>query len=197
MRCKSSPPSLAPSPSFPLPCLLWEGGGRILLFPWFARFALCSNSFLSLSVITAVLTYLAGVVNVFDRHGAPHGSFALPTQTAPSALDWDSEGEVLAVAASTSSNSGGGSVVVLLWHLASQATQTLETNLRGVSFMAWARRGPHLAVGDSRGNLLLYNKQSRRKVPVLGKHARAILCGGWSLDNRLALGSADNTLSIR
>ena len=49
---------------------------------------------------------------------------------------------------------------------------------------------------NSRGNLMLYNHRTSRKVPVLGKHSKAITCGAWSESNLLALGSDDRTMSI-
>jgi WD repeat-containing protein 19 len=62
--------------------------------------------------------------------------------------------------------------------------------------MIWSKTGPNLAVGSYRGNLMLYNHRTSRKVPVLGKHSKAITCGAWSEANLLALGSEDRTLSI-
>lgn len=43
---------------------------------------------------------------------------------------------------------------------------------------------------------MLYNHKTSRRVPVIGKHSKAITCGAWSEDNLLALGSEDRTLSI-
>ena len=43
---------------------------------------------------------------------------------------------------------------------------------------------------------MLYNHRTSRKVPVLGKHSKAITCGAWSESNLLALGSDDRTMSI-
>ena len=43
---------------------------------------------------------------------------------------------------------------------------------------------------------MLYNHRTSRKVPVVGKHNKAITCGAWSEANLLALGSEDRTLSI-
>ena len=62
--------------------------------------------------------------------------------------------------------------------------------------MCWAKRGPQLAVGDSRGSLLLYNKETRRKVPVVGKHETAILTGAWSAGGLLVMGSEDRVITI-
>ena len=33
-----------------------------------------------------------------------------------------------------------------------------------------------LAIGTAKGNLLIYNKKTFRKIPVLGKHTKKITC---------------------
>lgn len=43
---------------------------------------------------------------------------------------------------------------------------------------------------------LFVNHLCCRKVPVLGKHMRRIICGAWSRTNLLALGSEDRSISI-
>lgn len=35
-----------------------------------------------------------------------------------------------------------------------------------------------------------------RRIPILGKHSKRIVCGGWSQEGLLALGSEDKSLSI-
>lgn len=37
-----------------------------------------------------------------------------------------------------------------------------------MSFILWSKTGPLLAVGTVKGNLLIYNQQTSRKIPVLG-----------------------------
>ncbi|MCJ8749256.1 hypothetical protein PDJAM_G00174210 [Pangasius djambal] len=73
-----------------------------------------------------------------------------------------------------------------------------EMNLPGdqLSFLLWSKTGPLLAVGTSKGNLLIYNQQTSRKIPVLGKHTKRITCGCWSSQNLLALGSEDHNITI-
>ncbi|KAM6132739.1 LOW QUALITY PROTEIN: WD repeat-containing protein 19 [Pterocles gutturalis] len=42
----------------------------------------------------------------------------------------------------------------------------------------------------------LYNRQTSRKIPVLGKHTKRITCGCWSTENLLALGGEDKMITI-
>ena len=73
----------------------------------------------------------------------------------------------------------------------------METGLKDPTFLAWSKSSPHLAVGTAKGNLLLYNKTKKQKIPVLGKHSKRICCGAWSLGgNKLVLGSDDKSLTI-
>lgn len=37
-----------------------------------------------------------------------------------------------------------------------------------MTFLLWSRVGALLAVGTTKGNLLIYNRQTSRKIPVLG-----------------------------
>jgi WD repeat-containing protein 19 len=67
----------------------------------------------------------------------------------------------------------------------------LETNLKDPSFLCWSRVGPQLAVGSQKGNLLIYNNITFKKVPMMGKHTKKITCGAWNLENKLALASQD------
>ncbi len=62
--------------------------------------------------------------------------------------------------------------------------------------MSWSRTGPQLAVGTCKGNLLLYNSDSKKSQLLAGKHSKKIVCGQWNLENKLALASLDKTMSI-
>lgn len=103
---------------------------------------------------------------------------------------WDSEGTSFAAINDSSS-------FIYLWNSTSSKTEKIETGLRDpLSFMAWGKNGLFIAIGTSKGNVLLYNQRAGRKIPILGKHSKKILSGAWSSDNLLALGSEDKTLSI-
>ena len=60
----------------------------------------------------------------------------------------------------------------------------------------WAKTSPILAIGSYRGNLMIYNHKTSKRVPIIGKHTKAITCGAWSEGGLLALGSEDRSMSI-
>uniref|UniRef100_A0A672JFN3 WD repeat-containing protein 19 n=1 Tax=Salarias fasciatus TaxID=181472 RepID=A0A672JFN3_SALFA len=127
-------------------------------------------------------------VKIYDRHGHKWTELSLPGRCV--GMDWDKDGDILAVIASKSSS-------IFLWDASVNKTTQIDSGMKDqMSFILWSKTGPLLAVGTVKGNLLIYNQQTSRKVPVLGKHTKKITCGCWSSQNLLALGSEDNTLSI-
>eukprot|EP00903_Cladosiphon_okamuranus_P008272 g7961.t1 len=130
-----------------------------------------------------------GLVHIFDRHGQRVDEISLQGQGQILSLDWDVDGECLAVL-----QEGNG--VIPLWDSSSRSTLSIDTNLKDPTFMAWSAVGPQLAVGTAKGNILMYNKKTRKKIPVLGKHPRRITCGAWGEANQLVLGSVDSTLTV-
>ncbi|XP_061566182.1 WD repeat-containing protein 19 [Cololabis saira] len=128
-------------------------------------------------------------VKIFDRHGHKWTELNLPGRCV--GMDWDKDGDILAVIASKSNS-------ICLWDASVNKTTHIESGLSKdqMSFILWSKTGPLLAVGTAKGNLLIYNQQTSRKIPVLGKHTKKITCGCWSSQNLLALGSDDNILSI-
>ena len=84
-----------------------------------------------------------------------------------------------------------------MWDANSARSNWLDTGIRDpLNVLIWSKTGPTVAIGSYRGNLVIYNHKTSRKVPVIGKHSKAITCGAWSSGNLLALGSEDRTLSI-
>lgn len=110
-------------------------------------------------------------------------------QGAVIALDWDKDGEVLAI---LQKNTG----IIPLWHLNTKKLDYLDTNLKELSFLKWSLVGPQLAIGSVKGTLLLYNHKTMKKTPIKGKHTKKITCGAWNSENLLGLGSEDMQITL-
>ncbi|KAM3864863.1 WD repeat-containing protein 19 [Diretmus argenteus] len=127
-------------------------------------------------------------VKIFDRHGQKRNELNLPGRCVE--MDWDKDGDILAVIAEKSSS-------IYLWDASVNKTSQIDSGMRDqMSFILWSKTSPLLAVGTAKGNLLIYNQQTSRKIPVLGKHTKRITCGCWNTQNLLALGSDDRTMTI-
>mmetsp|Transcript_13440 Transcript_13440/g.31546 ORF Transcript_13440/g.31546 Transcript_13440/m.31546 type:complete len:1359 (-) Transcript_13440:179-4255(-) len=138
--------------------------------------------------------YLATVgpnrqVQICDRYGQVVDDVSLTAGGQVLALDWDADGETLAVLQQNNS-------ALILWDAVQKKTSMLETNTKDLSWMKWSKTGAELAVGSGKGNLVIYNKRTTRLNPLLGKHSKRITCGNWNDQNQLALGSDDKTISI-
>jgi len=43
--------------------------------------------------------------------------------------------------------------------------------------------------------MLLYNRKSSKKIPIMGKHTKEISCGAWNSENKIALGGKDREVT--
>ncbi|KAL5011631.1 hypothetical protein ScPMuIL_010182 [Solemya velum] len=128
------------------------------------------------------------VIKIFDRHGELRAEIEISGLCV--GMGWDKDGDTLAIINDKNS-------VVQLWDANTQKTSHIDTGLREAhSFLLWAKAGPYLAIGTSKGNLLIYNHQTSRKIPVIGKHTKKITCGCWSNENLLALGGDDKNITV-
>ena len=128
------------------------------------------------------------LIHIYNRHADLVEQLRLPGMC--SCFGWDKDGDLLAVITDKSAN-------LLIWDANSSRSNWLDTGIRDpLNVLIWSKTGPTLAIGSYRGNLMIYNHKTSRKVPVIGKHSKAITCGAWSTGNLLALGSEDRTLSI-
>ncbi len=128
-------------------------------------------------------------VHVWSRSGEKVHEIALRGSGPFLDASWDSAGETVALAQEKHSE-------VILWSVHTGEQQVIETS-SAPTFISWSRVGALLVVGSQKGNLVLYNKQTKRMVPILGKHSKAITCGVWTpRQNYLALGSTDGTFTI-
>eukprot|EP01012_Entosiphon_sulcatum_P034005 TRINITY_DN4306_c0_g1_i1.p1 TRINITY_DN4306_c0_g1~~TRINITY_DN4306_c0_g1_i1.p1 ORF type:complete len:1383 (+),score=422.30 TRINITY_DN4306_c0_g1_i1:301-4449(+) len=135
---------------------------------------------------------VAGVnrrVHIIDRQGKVLHQIPLPGPGQCLALDWDCTGDTLAVLQA-------GATQIPLWSFNTKKLDMMDTNMKELTFLKWSRVGPQLAVGTAKGSLLLYNHKTKKKIPIVGKHQRRILCGAWNSQNKLALGAEDKQLTI-
>ncbi|XP_055372379.1 WD repeat-containing protein 19 [Condylostylus longicornis] len=129
-----------------------------------------------------------GTVAIFNRQGFLMERIVL--QGLCSGFSWDCDGDLLAIITNNSSQ-------VTIWDSNSHKKQIIETGLRdSLSCVMWAKQSQLMAVGTSRGNLSIYNHHTSKRIPILGKHSKRILCGAWSMQNLLALGSDDKSFSL-
>ncbi|XP_053277070.1 WD repeat-containing protein 19-like [Pleuronectes platessa] len=127
-------------------------------------------------------------VKIFDRHGQKWTELNLPGRCV--GMDWDKNGDILAVIAAKSRS-------IFLWDARVNKSSRIKSGMKDqMSLILWSKTSPMFAVGTVKGNLFIYNQQTSHKIPVLGKHTKKITCGCWSAQNLLALGSEDNTVSI-
>lgn len=128
------------------------------------------------------------VVAIYDRHGEQRDEINLPGVC--TGMGWDKDGNTLAIIQEKNG-------IVYLWDANSHKTTQLESGLReGLALLLWSKIGPQLAIGTMKGNLLMYNHQTSRKVPILGKHTKKIICGAWNSENLLALGGEDKCITV-
>jgi WD repeat-containing protein 19 len=102
-----------------------------------------------------------GVVQITDRHGDIIDEIPMTTSAPILTLAWDKDGEYLAIL-----QDGNG--VVPLWSNSNRRVTPLDTSLKDPTFLAWSKTGPQLAVGTAKGNLLIYNKTKKQKMPFIG-----------------------------
>ncbi|XP_064484193.1 WD repeat-containing protein 19-like [Ornithodoros turicata] len=127
-------------------------------------------------------------VNIYDRHGTRKDRISLPGMC--SGLGWEKDGDILGIITDRSPS-------LLLWDANSQRITQVDTGLRDtLTLLIWSKTGPFLAIGTSKGNLLIYHNRSSRKVPILGKHSKRITYGAWSQQNMLALVGEDSILTV-
>ncbi|CAG0921516.1 unnamed protein product [Notodromas monacha] len=127
-------------------------------------------------------------INLYSRQGEAKDRLTL--QGLCSGFGWDKDGDFLAVI-------NDKTPLLLLWDSRTFKSTTIDTGLQDQhTFLIWSKSAPLLAIGTAKGNVVIYNSKTSRKIPVIGKHAKRIMCGAWSKQSLLALGSEDRTLTV-
>ncbi|KAL0039283.1 hypothetical protein WJX79_001413 [Trebouxia sp. C0005] len=138
-------------------------------------------------------------VHVFDRRGKLYYHITLPTPEFPHdermsgtrALQWDASGELLAILPR-------GNSFAIVWTASTRDIAQSEAGFKAqeACAIAWATNQQILAVGTSKGNLVLYNLVRYQKVPIMGKHTRAVACAAWNNTEILAMGATDKQVTL-
>eukprot|EP01135_Chromosphaera_perkinsii_P002400 Nk52_evm6s223 gene=Nk52_evmTU6s223 len=142
----------------------------------------------------------SNVLQCYNRHGEPLADQML--HGACTSMSWSEDGAMLAV-------SCDGSSEVVLWDANMKLFSSVETDQQRITFVKWCynQSDAILVVGNAKGNIVLYNQNTKEKIPVIGKHTKAITCGDCSkFDpnlggqygdlNMIALGSEDKTVTV-
>ena len=129
------------------------------------------------------------VVHVHDKFGKVVHDFTL-TKGPCAALEWDKDGDCLAVMQA-------GTSCVAIFEVHSKVVSEIDTSLKETSCISWSSTTPHLAIGTIKGHLMIYNKLDKSKVPVQGRHSKRIACAAWNSNGYLALASEDKQLSFQ
>ena len=129
------------------------------------------------------------VVHIHDKFGKVVFDFTL-TKGSCAALDWDKDGDCLAVMQA-------GSSFVSLFAVHGKTVYEIDTGLKETSCISWSSTTPHLAICTVKGHLMIYNKLDKSKVPVQGRHSKRIACAAWNSNGHLALASEDKQLSFQ
>ena len=134
------------------------------------------------------------IVNVFNRQGGPHAEIPLEGAGQCLQLEWDVEGEKLAILQQNSA-------IIRLWDANMNTESSVDTNARidkgeVLTFIKWAVNAPLLAIGNQKGTLCLYDKRTLKKQSLLGKHTKRITSGAWNERDELVLASEDKQLTL-
>ncbi|VDO38959.1 unnamed protein product [Haemonchus placei] len=107
-------------------------------------------------------------------------------------MAWDKEGDVLGIIVDSSA-------LAILWNINTRNAEQLDTATGAKELplcLAWSAVSPLLAIGNSNGNLFIYNQQMSRKIPVLGKHQRKITGVAMTKQDEILCCSDDNTITV-
>jgi WD repeat-containing protein 19 len=154
----------------------FHGSGKIV-YSW---------SPLSLCVATTGTTR---VVHIFDSRGQLLEQIVPPSPSVCTALEWNCTGEVLAITQASSA-------VLVLWYMGTGEKREVDVGYRDITFLKWAPSGGLLALGTSKGAVIIYNSRTHARREAEGRHKRRIVCGDWNGNECLAYASEDRQITV-
>ena len=101
-----------------------------------------------------------------------------PSPSKVSALEWDAEGGILAIMQENSK-------IIVLWNAKTKVKENFDVGVRDGLWISWSRSTAVsddnlIALGTSRGRVLIFDMATRRRVEVRTEHKRAsITAGSW------------------
>jgi len=130
------------------------------------------------------------VVHIFDSHGKLVNQIVPPSASICTALEWDSTGEVLAIIQANSSN-------VVFHCVKKQESTQFDAGVKDITVTKWSSAGKKLALGTSKGLVVLYDHDTGVRNWAEGRHKRRIVCGAWSPSGqRFCFASEDRQITI-
>ena len=126
---------------------------------------------------------------LFKKNGELLDTFVLLEEGKVNSIEWDKDGDYIAILQENAVN-------ITLYEISTKKATQISLNNNNASFITWSKTGPQLAIGTTKGNLFIYNKITRKRVPIMGKHSKKITCGCWNIDNKLALSGPDQMITI-
>lgn len=133
-------------------------------------------------------------MTITDKRQPDNPLFSFDINGQCSGIAWNQDGDILAVVQESIGT-------LYLWDSASPFKfSAIESNWKGLQLCCWSDDGnivcltqdiffnlygniKKLACGSQKGNLLLYHRNWSKKVPILGKHKRAIIDMAWLTDS--------------
>lgn len=82
-------------------------------------------------------------------------------------IEWDRDGQTLAVLQD-------GHNTVLLYSLREKSVKEIDVSSKEPTYMCWSKVSSHLAIGTSKGNLVIYEHATKKLVTHQGKHSKLV-----------------------
>ncbi|GMT20667.1 hypothetical protein PFISCL1PPCAC_11964, partial [Pristionchus fissidentatus] len=130
------------------------------------------------------------VLAIFDRKGEPIDTH----HTTSGVVDfaWDHEGDIIAMLIEKSP-------ILTLFDVATHNLEMIDVSTGPKEFplcVAWSPVKQVLCVGNSNGNIMIYDHQTQKKNPILGKHQRKITHVFISPDDTIICASEDSSITL-